>query len=98
MRVEWQENDFIQRAGIAQRPATGIDRREEMSLAIGRRSSPKGPSGRMSGSKNKLNRNGSTASSESGPPSWNSTMPTLFFPAKLLAPAQRILQAFNLFA
>src|SRR5437879_13917519 len=69
-----------------------------MSLAIGRRSSPNGPSGIMSGSKNKFSRNGSTASSESGPPSCNSTIPTLFFPAKLLASAQRILQAFNLFA
>src|SRR5260370_6713599 len=69
-----------------------------MSLAIGRRNSPKGPSGRMSGSRNRFSRNGPTASSESGPPSWNSTIPTLFFPAKLLAPIQSILQLFDLFA
>src|SRR5579862_8881925 len=35
--------------------------------------------GIMSGSRNRLRRNGSTASSESGPPNWNSTTPTLFF-------------------
>src|SRR5260370_30118870 len=63
-------------------PATGTHRREEMSFAIGRRSSPNGPRGIISGSRNKFSRNGSTASSESGPPSWNSTIPTRFFPAK----------------
>src|SRR5262245_50251308 len=45
----------------------------------------------MSGSRNKFSRNGSTDCSESGPPSWNNTIPTRFFPAKLFAPIQRIL-------
>jgi hypothetical protein len=40
--------------------------------------------GMMSGSRNKFSRNGWTASSESGPPSWNITIPTLFFPANYL--------------
>src|ERR1044071_3477653 len=40
--------------------------------------------GIMSGSRNRLRRKGSTASSESGPPSWNSTMPTRGLPKSLL--------------
>src|SRR6266852_736476 len=56
---------------------------------MGRRNSPKGPSGMMSGSRNRFRRNGSTASSESGPPSWNRTIPTLFFPAKAICPGAR---------
>src|ERR1019366_9056738 len=41
------------------------------------RSNPlRAPSGIMSGSQNRLNRNGSTASGESGPPSWKQTMAT----------------------
>src|SRR5437588_11545101 len=64
-------------------PATGTERFEEMSLAMGRRNHPSGPSGIMSGSRNKLRRKGSTASSESGPPNWNNTIPIRFFPAKL---------------
>src|SRR6266581_5565203 len=57
-----------------------------MSFAMGRRSSAKGPRGIMSGSRKRFRRNGSTASSESGPPSWNRTIPTLFFPAKAICP------------
>src|SRR6266702_1555133 len=55
-----------------------------MSFAMGRRSSAKGPRGIMSGSRKRFRRNGSTASSESGPPSWNRTIPTFFFPAKAI--------------
>src|SRR5580765_4108056 len=43
----------------------------------------------MSGSRNRLRRNGSTASRESGPPSWNSTIPTRFFICFLAAPDRR---------
>src|SRR3954464_6302505 len=71
---------------------TGTERREEISFANRPRRKPNGPIGIMSGSKNKFSRNGSTACSESGPPSWNSTMPTRFFPANLAAPMLRILQ------
>ena len=35
-------------------PATGYERRDEISFAIGRRRSPSGPSGIMSGSRNKI--------------------------------------------
>ena len=52
-----------------------------MSLASGFRKKPNGPMGMMSGSRNKLRRNGSTAASESGPPSWNNTTPTFFLAA-----------------
>src|SRR5450432_1604934 len=76
---------------------TGFERREEISFAIGVRSRPSGPSGIMSGSRKRFSRNGSTASSESGPPSWNNTMPTRFFPATLFAPVQRIFEALDIF-
>ena len=49
--------------------ATGLERRDEISFAIGHRRSPSGPSGMMSGSRNRFSRNGSTAACESGPPS-----------------------------
>src|SRR2546425_6981755 len=42
-----------------------------------RSTTPRGPSGMMSGSQNKLQRNGSIAAGESGPPNWNNTTPTL---------------------
>src|SRR3984957_3719765 len=79
-------------------PATEIDRREEISFASGFRKKPSGPMGMMSGSRNKFSKNGSTACSESGPPSWNSTIPTRFFPAMLLAFLHRLLQPFQIFA
>src|SRR6266699_452793 len=78
--------------------ATGIERREEIHFATGPRSHPSGPSGMMSGSRNKFSRNGSTASSESGPPSWNNTIPTRFFPCKLSPLGQQSLQPFDLFS
>jgi hypothetical protein len=46
----------------------------------------------ISGSRNRFSRNGSTAASESGPPSWNKTIPTRFFPAKLLPSAHGAFQ------
>src|SRR6266849_1732179 len=79
-------------------PATGIDRLDEMSRAMGFRRIPSGPSGIMSGSRNKLSRNGSTAASESGPPNWNNTIPTRFFPAKLFPSRKRLFQPFHVFA
>src|SRR6266704_4258715 len=78
--------------------ATGIERRDEINFAIGRRKMPSGPNGIMSGSRNRLSRNGSTASSESGPPSWNNTIPTRFFPTELFSLAQQRLEPFDLFA
>src|SRR5215472_951663 len=78
--------------------ATGIERREEIHLAMGLRSHPSCPSGMMAGSRNKFSRNGSTASSESGPPSWNSTIPTRFFPFKLSPLGQQSLQPFDFLA
>src|SRR5437773_6551505 len=78
--------------------ATGTERREEISLAIGSRNNPNGPSGMMSGSRNRFSRNGSTASSESGPPSWNNTIPTRFWAAKLFSLGQLRLQPLDLFA
>src|SRR5215469_14494187 len=78
--------------------ATGIERRDEISFAMGRRNNPNGPSGIMSGSRNRFRRNGSTASSESGPPSWNRTMPIRFFPANLLPLVDGILQPLDLIA
>src|SRR6267154_2930309 len=79
-------------------PATGIDRRDDMNFAMGLRKNPSGPSGIMSGSRNKLSRNGSTAGSESGPPNWNNTIPTRFFPAKLFPSRQRRFQPFDILA
>src|SRR5260221_334438 len=52
----------------------------------------------MSGSRNKFSRNGSTASRESGPPSWDSTIPTRFFPATLFPSRQSFLQPLDVFA
>src|SRR5450631_2070274 len=76
---------------------TGLERREEISFAMGVRNRPRGPSGIMSGSRNRFSRNGSTASSESGPPSWNNTIPTRFFPATLFAPMERIFEPLDVF-
>ena len=78
-------------------PITGTERREEIIFAMGVRGGRAGRAGIMSGSRKRLSRNGSTASSESGPPSWNSTMPTRFFPATLFAPMQRIFEALDIF-
>src|SRR6266403_5229558 len=60
-----------------------------------RRSKPSGPRGRMSGSRKRFSRKGSTASRESGPPSWKRTIPTRFFPATLFAPVQGAFQSFD---
>src|SRR4029077_19302426 len=79
-------------------PATGIERREEINFAIGPRRIPSGPRGIMSGSRNRFSRKGSTASSESGPPSWKRTIPTRFFPAKSLSPVDGLLQALEIVA
>src|SRR5271154_5486136 len=49
-----------------------------MSLASGRRPMRENGKSIMSGSQKRLKRKGSTAASESGPPSWNSTTPTRF--------------------
>src|SRR5580692_1821543 len=78
-------------------PATGIDLRDEINFASGLRRKPSGPMGIMSGSRNRFSKNGSTACNESGPPSWNNTIPTRFFPAMLLASVVRILQPLDLF-
>src|SRR4029077_1303431 len=79
-------------------PATGIERREEINFAIGPRRIPSGPNGIMSGSRNKFSRKGSTASSESGPPSWKSTIPTRFFPAKLFPSRQSFFEPLHVLA